>query len=224
MRMTNIAVPFIALVALVAVDRVFHPHPRRAARTVCGAAARPLPPTVDQVVDSIAAACSGPDGVEVCGPPVFAATFAHEMPGIGANRRELEHRWLDRLGAGDRDAAFGLAYLRSVRALPLLRLELLNERHFYGWESSRRDAPDVLYADEQYPRQLALISAIEHISRRPVTSVVRLSPDERRWLQRDTAHCDRGAAARWLLHKLEGAPLPTEREIAAARSVCDQRD
>ena len=223
MRMTNIAAPLVALVALVAADRVFHPHKRPAARMVCGPAARPLP-TVAEVVDNVAAACSGPDGVEACGPSVFAAAFTHELPVISANRGELEHRWIERLGAGDRDAAFGLAYLGSVRALPELRLELLNERHFYGWESSRPDAPDVLYADEQYPRQLALISAIEHISRRPVTSVVRLSPDERRWLQRDTTHCDRGAAARWLLHKLEDAPLPNEREIAAAHRVCDQRD
>src|SRR5688572_25394973 len=104
MRMTNIAVPFIALVALVAADRVFHPHPPRAARLLCGPAARPLPPTVDQVVDNLAAACSAPDGVEVCGPPVFAATFAYELPVIGANRGELEHRWIERLGAGDRDA------------------------------------------------------------------------------------------------------------------------
>jgi hypothetical protein len=223
MRTTNIAVPFIALVALVAADRVFHPHRRPATRMVCGAAARPLP-TVDQVVDKLAAKCSGPDGVEVCGPPVFAATFAHELPVIGANRGELEHRWIERLGAGDRDAAFGLAYLGSVRALPELRLELLNERHFYGWESSRPDAPDVLYADEQYPRQLALISAIEHISRRRVTSVVRLSPDERRWLQRDATDCERGAAARWLLNKLDGVPLPSEHEITAAHRACEQRD
>jgi len=41
MRMTNIAVPFIALLALVVADRVFHPHRRPAARMVCGAAARP---------------------------------------------------------------------------------------------------------------------------------------------------------------------------------------
>ena len=135
----------------------------------------------------------------------------------------MKQRWIERLTAGERDAAFGLAYLGSVRALPELRLELLKERHFYGWESSRPDAPDVVYADEQYPRQLALISAIERISHRPLTSVVRLSPDERRSLQRDAAHCDRGAAARWLLHKLEGVPLPSEREIAAAYRVCAQR-
>jgi len=40
MRMTNIAIPFIALLALVAADRMFHPHRRPAARMVCGAAAR----------------------------------------------------------------------------------------------------------------------------------------------------------------------------------------
>ena len=40
MRMTNIAVPFIALLALIAADRMFHPHRRPAVRMVCGAAAR----------------------------------------------------------------------------------------------------------------------------------------------------------------------------------------
>ena len=223
MRMTNIVVPVVALVTLVAADRAFHQHrPARAIPHMRRAPVHPLP-TVDQIVERVSATCSGPEGIEVCGPSVFAATFADELLMIEAHRGVLEQRWLGRLRAGDRDAAFGLAYLRSVRAVHALRLELVGERHFYGWESLRPNAPDVLYADEQYPRQRALISAIEHITGQPFTSVVRLLPEERRWLQRDAADCDRGAAARWLLHKLEGVPLPSEREIAAAQRVCGLR-
>ena len=221
MRMQNIAFPIVAMLALVAADRVFHPHGRAAPRMVC-APARSLP-TKDEVVEKVATQCAGPDAVDECGPPVFADRFVRELPIIDANRGMFEHRWIESLGTGDRAAAFGLAYLGSLRALPELRLELLHERHFYGWETSRPNAPDVLYADEQYPRQLALITAIEHISHRSVTSVVRLSPEERRWLRRDAGACDRGAGARWLLHKLDGAPLPGEREIAAARRACEQQ-
>jgi hypothetical protein len=221
MRSSNIAFPIVALLALVAADRVFHPHRRAPPRVVCSAARSQ--PSVDQVVEKVASECAGPDAVDDCGPPVFADRFVRELPVIHGNRGMFEHRWIERLGAGDRAAAFGLAYLGSLRALPELRLELLNERHFHGWQTSRPNAPDVLYADEQYPRQLALITAIEHISLRSVTSVVRLSPEERGWLRRDAADCDRGAGARWLLYKLEGAPLPSEREIAAGRRACEQQ-
>jgi hypothetical protein len=220
MQLRNAAFPIVALLAFVAVDRVFHPH-HAAPRTTC-VPPRAMP-TLDHVVERIESACSGPEGLEDCVPPAFADTFRPELPVIEANRRMFEHLWIESLARGDRAAAFGLAYLDSRRALPHLRLELLNERYFYGWESSRPDAPDVLYADEQYPRHLALISAIEHISRRPFTSFVRLSPEELSWLRRDAADCDRGAAARWLLHKLGGEPLPGERDIAAARRACELR-
>ena len=90
MRMTNLAVPFIALLALVAADRVLHPH------EPCGNTAHAAAPAGARAADRGSnrqerrGRCSGPEGVEVCGPPVFASTFVHELPAIRANRGELE--------------------------------------------------------------------------------------------------------------------------------------
>jgi hypothetical protein len=220
MRFQGIAVPVLALIAVMATDQLLHSHDRATTRCWRGA---PPPRTVNEIRESVAFTCEGPEGLEYCSPRTFAATFAADLPYIKAYRSQLEHRWLEDLEAGGYVAAFGLAYLGSARALPDLRLRLLSERHFYGWESSRPDAPDVLYADEQYPRHLALISAIEHISGQPLSATVSLSRSERRRLLADASDCDSSPAAHWLLHKLDGAPLPTEAAIAAARRRCEQQ-
>jgi len=110
----------------------------------------------------------------------------------------------------------------SRRALPVLRARLLAERYFYGWETSSLDDPKILFADEQYPQHQALIHAIEAITGRPLRSVVKLSDDERSELARDAAVICDGRAATWLLHKLDGAPLPRAAANRARRLQCDE--
>jgi hypothetical protein len=144
------------------------------------------------------------------------------MPMVRANRDALEQLWLSDLAGGNHTAAYGLAMLDSRRALPVLRARLLAERYFYGWETLSLDDPKILFADEQFPRHQALIRAIEAIAGRPLRSVVKLSDDERSRLARDAAVVCDGRAATWLLHELDGAPLPRAAVNRARRLQCDE--
>jgi hypothetical protein len=222
--LTGMGAPVLALLMLLAADRAFHRHRRAPPRAACAGPdfgrARPAPLTMDDVRQNITMMCSGPEAPEDCAPSMFAETFARELPVIAENRKELEREWLGELASGGSAPALGLAYLDSRLALPVLRQLLLRERGFYGRETSIPDAPDVVFADDQYPRQRALIAAIEHISRRPLRAAVRLTDADRHRLRRDAAGCAGAEAARWLLNKLDGAPLPTRTELAVARRAC----
>lgn len=168
--------------------------------------------------DEIAAACSGPEGAESCAPRAFAAQFGARLEG---DRGALERRWLAELAHGDHVAAYGLAWLGTRRALPQLRRRLLADRTFYGWETSTPDPPSSVYDDSQYHHHQAYIIAIEAISGRPLRDVVKLSRAERAQLRREAAGCDHWRAATWLLHKLDGAPLPGTARNRAKRIACE---
>ena len=105
--------------------------------------------------------------------------------------------------------------------LPELRHRLLTERHFHGWEGSAPDQPDILYAEDQFPQHQVLMLRIEQLSGRPLRDVIRLSPAELLLLRRDAAGCDGWRAATWLLHELDGAPLPHAARNRAQRIACD---
>jgi hypothetical protein len=109
--------------------------------------------------------------------------------------------------------------------LPELRRQLLAERAFHGWESSTPDLPEILYGEEQFLRQRMLMLRIEQLSGRPLRDVIELSPAERLQLRQDAAGCDSWRAATWLLHELDGAPLPRTAYNRAKRIACeDQAD
>jgi hypothetical protein len=105
--------------------------------------------------------------------------------------------------------------------LPELRHRLLTERRFYGWETSTPDQPDVLYDGDQFPLHQVLMLRIEQLSGRPPRDAIRLSPAERLQLRRDAAGCDGWRAATWLLHELDGAPLPRTARNRAKRIACE---
>ena len=105
--------------------------------------------------------------------------------------------------------------------LPELRHRLLTERHFYGWETSTPDRPEILYAEDQFPQHQLLMLQIQRLSGRPLREVIRLSPAERLQLHRDAAGCEGWRAATWLLHELDGAPLPHAARNRAQRIACD---
>jgi hypothetical protein len=231
----QIAVPICLLAAAGAADRIFHRHPSR--EPAAASPAPRLPPRhaadgalavtlarspVEVVGKEILDSCWGPEGVDDCAPRALAAAHARHLPMLRAQRDAFERLWLSDLAGGNHTAAYGLALLGSRRALPVLRARLLAERYFYGWETSSLDDPKILFADEQFPRHLALIHAIEWIDGRPLRSVVKLSDDERHQLARDAAVVCDGQAATWLLHKLDGAPLPRAAVNRARRLQCDE--
>jgi hypothetical protein len=125
------------------------------------------------------------------------------------------------LAGGDHVAAYGLAWLSSKGALPELRRRLLTDRNFYGWETSTPDPNDSVYADNQYHHHQAYITAIEAISGRPLRHAVKLTRAERARLRRDAAGCDEWRAAVWLLHKLDGTPLPGTARNRSKRIRCE---
>ena len=209
-----VAAPVFLLAAGVLADRVIHHAP--------APSAPPAPSDrIDDLISGVRTWCAGPEGLENCAPEAFVATFRINLPAlVGENRRALERRWLADLADGDHAAAYGLAWLGTRRALPVLRQRLLSERYFYGWETSTPDDPATLFANEQYPRHQALILAIERIDGRPLRSAVKLTPDERQRLLDDAARCNGAEAAHWLLHLLDGAPLPSAKENRARRFRC----
>ena len=170
----------------------------------------------------IAAACAVPDSIPVCAPSRFDARFAERLRALDPTGRKFERRWIADLWAGDHVAAYGLGWLRSRRALSALRWRLLTERYFHAWETSKPDAPESLYADARFPRHHVLILAIERIEGRPIRKLIQLNARERHLLWRRTAGCDGGArAAMWLLHQVDGAPLPGEAANRERRIWCD---
>jgi hypothetical protein len=225
----GVAAPIGLLAIAWAADRMFHHggcvEPRLPARAEAAPAApEPARRRRDDVFGDIALVCDGPEGVEACAPAAFAEKFEDRLrwwfPSM-TKRDDLEGLWLTMLAGGDHVTAYGLAWLDSKRALPELRRQLLADRYFYGWETSTPDPPDNVYADEQYPHHQAYILAIEKISGRPVRDVVMLTHAERAGLRRDAAGCKGWRAAVWLLHEIDGAPLPGTARNRAKRIRCE---
>ena len=141
----------------------------------------------------------------------------------------VEQRWLADLeaardelpGYGDHIAAYGLGWLRSERALPELRRRLVADRHWEFLEWGEPDDPADRFGDYQFPHHFAFAGAIEHITERPWREVVKLTGAERRRLRLDSRGCDGAFAAHWLLHELDGAPLPSWRANTAWRHRCE---
>ncbi len=160
-----------------------------------------------------AAHCAGPEGLSDCAPEAFEATFRDRLPSFRAHRAELERRWTASAEAGGHSAAYGLAWLGAVGAVPSLRRTLLADRNFYGWESSDAETPEARMRDDQYPHQMARILAIEHLTKRPIQKAVALTPDERALLVAEAfAPGEPGEAqdvARWLLSKLAPDAIST---------------
>jgi len=183
----------------------------------------PAPPPVTVVRERINDSCAAPDVIDDCEPSALTAVFARDLPPPGAGRAELEQLWLSDLAAGNHAAAYGLAWLGSRRALPLLRERLLADRYFYGWETSSPDDPEILFASDQFPHHQALIQAIERIDGRPLRDAVALTAHERRRLATEAADACSSPAASWLLHELAGAPLPRASANRARRRTCELR-
>ncbi len=186
--------------------------------------------SVPELLAESAARCAGPEGLTDCAPGAFEATFQDQLTSFRAHRAELERQWTADVEAGGHSAAYGLAWLGAVGAVPSLRRTLLADRNFYGWESSDAETMEARMRDDQYPHQMARILAIEHLTKRPIQEAVALTIDERALLVAEAfALGEPGEAqdvARWMLWKLapgaisttitKGAAWPAEGTSASA--------
>lgn len=169
--------------------------------------------------------CAGPEGVDDCAPARFERTFAHRLPAMRAHRDQLVPIWLERLERGEHAPAYALAWAGARDALPVLRRALLEDRHFYGWETRTPCAIEGRMSDDNHPHQVARILAIEHLSGTGVARAVALTPAERAALVREAYQPgEPGQAsdvARWLLLRLAPEALALHPPAAApeARSV-----
>lgn len=234
----GIAAPICSLAVAWVADRIFHhrscPLAPRSQHAVVepGEQDRARQQALDDLLRGYGEVCKRPDGVEQCTPSAIEYMLAHKFRELGVTRSELERRWLADLD--DPVAPFGLAWLGSKRALPALRDALLAERSSVGWTakgvrggvvrsiSAPPDNPALLFSDEEFPRQRALMVAIERISGQYWRDVVaELSDLERVDLYRDATGCYGWRAATWLLHKIDDAPLPSAGQSRAKRLACD---
>jgi len=151
-----------------------------------------------------------------CGD-VFCDYFtAEQLRQLRENRRQVEPVLLERLRQGEHSAAYVLAYLGTTEALPILRKALLKERDFYGWEGPDYSKEQTYLADIQYPKQMAYITAIEVISRKPIWAAVKLTAAERQALENEARLAKpapayrKNYAAKWLLNKLSAPGRTSE--------------
>jgi hypothetical protein len=224
----GIAAPICLLAVAWSADRAFHHKPCPAAPAL-PPVPRVDPPdpewarkeALDNLLHSYGQVCKRPDNVEQCTPFAFDYMLADKFRALGVSRSELERRWLAEISTGDPVAPFGLAWLGTTRALPALRNALVASRAQTLWHPTTPDDPEILFADDEFPRQRALIAAIERISGRPLLETVKLSRGERAKLSGDAERCDGGRAATWLLHKLDGAHLPPENQDRFTRLACE---
>ena len=237
----GVAIPVTAIWVALFADLTLHDHGqgrrrqchRRQAPAVVQPTVTPAPApraqTLDEALEQLTFKCSNWDKVEKCGPGRFATTMATELPVFEADRAAFERRLLADLAAahdglpgyGDHIAAYGLGWLRSERALPELRRRLIADRHWEFLEWGEPDDPADRFGDYQFPHHFAFAGAIEHITQRPWRDVVKLSGAERRRLRLDSRGCTGAFAARWLLHELDGAPLPSRRANTDWRHRCE---
>jgi len=159
-----------------------------------------------EAIETVSRTCSGSRGLEVCPPRRFPRTFGAQLAIIKRDRAIAEWRWLGALVNGDAGAIFGLAWLRSRAALPVLKQAMLDE-FVYASEPYFKAAPT--------SHREAWTMAIEHISGLPLPRAFKLTPAERRMF-RKAAQVDKSdpcatpperAIARWLLHELDGVPM-----------------
>ena len=126
----------------------------------------------------------------------------------------------DVVADGDSDVEAHAVFATDL-TIPELRRQLLAERAFHGWESPTPDRPEILYGEEQFLRQRLLMLRIVQLSGLPLRDAIKLSPAERLQLRQDAAGCDGWRAATWLLHELDGAPLPRTAYNRAKRLACE---
>ena len=225
-RSLAIAVPIYLLLVGALADRVLHHAPATtpARPALPAATARPLEPPPSPVAEvraKLEHMCAGPKSVDDCALPLLDTAFADDRPVLRANRDELERRWLIELeGVGGTVPAYGLVLIGSRRALPLLRHQLLTQDLFDRRGLLGFDDPAVLYADQQFPRGVAYIRAIESIDGRPLRQAVKLTRANRRTLREETSDCIAPENGHWLLHKFDGAPLPKAAANRAHRRAC----
>jgi len=148
--------------------------------------------------------------------------MANDLPAIRAHYQTIEDRYLARLPSAEYLPIHALGFLRSRRALPVLRASLFMTESDAAWLAPPSE-PSLFYADKQFPRHLALMQAIESIEGLPIRDAFKLTPAEHRQLERAAADCHGSTPAQWLLHKLAGTPLPTFGEIRAHYSACRAR-
>jgi len=184
-------------------------------------AASAEPPTALDLLHKIRRACPNPDRADGCSPLTLTAALASDMPAIRANHRELEDRYLARLPSAEYLPIHALGFLRSRRALPELRASLLSQDSPTDWNLADPNEPAIFYADQQFPRHLALMQAIESIEGLPIRRAFKLTPAERRVLSTNAARCHGATSAQWLLYKLAGTPLPAFSQIRAHRGACN---
>ena len=148
--------------------------------------------------------------------------MATELPVFEANRavRSSSGGWpSSRAGAiASRPTAWG-GCAASARS-PSCDVDLIADRH-WEFRSGPPDDPADRFGDYQFPNHFAFAGAIEDITHRPWREVVKLTGAERRRLRLDSRGCDGAFAAHWLLHELDGAPLPSRRANTAWRHRCE---
>jgi hypothetical protein len=172
------------------------------------------PPTALDLLHKIRRSCPHPERTDVCSPRTLTAALANDIPAIKAHYRAIEQGALDRLPSGDPVPIHALGFLRSRRALPVLRTMLLDAESDADWKDL-----EIPY-DQQFPRHLLLMQAIENIEGLTIRHAFRLTRAEHRRLSDAAAGCRRENSAQWLLYKLAGTPLPTMSEKSAHRSAC----
>ncbi|MFH1825248.1 MAG: tetratricopeptide repeat protein [Candidatus Firestonebacteria bacterium] len=121
---------------------------------------------------------------------------------------ELLLNYLQKQSDNAYGAIYILAYIKSRRALPLLRQQLLKDRFFYGWEGYDYKDEKAYLSDNQYPHHLAYIAAVEEITGLSIVKAINLSQEERENLEKDAllakpdVSSTKYYCAKWLLLKL----------------------
>ena len=236
----GILAPICFLVLAAKVDWIFHHAPPRLAPARAAAPARPAPcvhaalepalppvasaepPTALDLMHEIRRACPNPDRADGCSPATLTAALANDLPAIRAHYHTIEERYIARLASSEYLPIHALGFLRSRRALPVLSELLFMAESDADWLAPPNE-PSIFYADRQFPRHRALLQAIESIEGLPIRRAFKLTRAEHRQLSSTAAACHRSTTAQWLLHELDGTPLPTFGEIRAHHAACHAR-
>jgi hypothetical protein len=160
--------------------------------------------SLEDLDHDLATSCGGAESVSTCGPKSFCKTASTWTIGgceaLKANRRVLSDHFLKQLDAGVWQAAYPLTFLNVEIALPSLRGKLLASRDrdtlAGGGDPNKND-------DALYPHQMAMLNAIETLSKESVVDYVSLKIEEREKLEGEAQGVDdNAAAARWLLDRV----------------------
>lgn len=131
-----------------------------------------------------------------------------EIQKIKKYKNELEPLIIQRIDSGY-CWVYLAAYLHYESAIPKIKDKLLKCDKFYGWEGPDYQKIESYFVDGQYCYQMAYIAAIEHISRKPLSSSIELTNQEYENLKKIADHCNENnidnlsdvCYARWLLDK-----------------------